>query len=208
MKYIGMTALAAGLALTGAYFYGTQSVQLAQAGSSSCTYSVESVTGPKKMHAYQTMRLSTGSPSGEAMRGFTHALSVDITALDEGCEAVTFEKMVAVMTASDVANSGWYRKAAMDGLLVMNHDTGEVVANGEVERILDQEVRFRVHGENMIIPSGATVTYDFYVDTTYASDEFGDSIRLDLKENSIAWNDSVRTVRELNSEITGNTVSF
>lgn len=207
MKYLGMTVLAAGLALTGAYFVGTQSVQQAEAGSSSCTYTVESVTGSRKMHAYTTLTLDAASPSGAALTGVIPALSVNISALDAGCEDVTLKGLTAVMTASDNAGSHWIRRSAMSGLLVVDRDSGDVVATGVAGRILGNEVRFNVKSD-VLVESGDTMTLDFYIDTTYASDVLDDSVQMEIKENSLSWSDSVRTVRQMHDEVIGNTLIF
>lgn len=207
MKYLGMTVLAAGLALTGAYFYGMQSVQWAEAGSSSCTYSVDGVTGPKKMHAYTALMLDAASPSGAAATSVIPVLSIDVSALDAGCEDVTLKGLMAIMTTTDNAGTHWNRTTAMAGLLVMDHDSGDIVATGAVGRILGNEVRFNVTGD-VLIESGETMTLDFYVDATYASEELDDMLRMDVKESSFSWSDSLRTIREMNAEITGNTLTF
>lgn len=206
MKYMGMTVLAAGLALTAAYFYGAQSVGSAIAGEQSCSFDVNSVTGVKKMRSQLTAVLDASSPSGAAVpSGFTHVLRVNMTA-EEGCEPVTFEKWVGTLAVTDGGNRNWARLSAMEGMLVLDADTGDVVTTGVASKLSTSAVDFTMG--QVVIHSGETRALDFYVDTTYASEENDDTAMFSLKENSFQWSDGRKTVREMNETIAGNVLVF
>lgn len=201
-----MTIVAAGLALTAAYYFGAQSIGYAQAGSGSCTYTVHTVNGDRSMRAYLQVVLDSASPSGAAIPGLDSALRINVSALDSGCDAVTVNRMTIDMSASDNAGSKWIRRSGRSGITLEDVDTGVVVASGVASRILGNTVRFAV--DPFVLNSGETKTLDVYLDTSGASALMDDSVQLEVAANGIRWSDERRTIQEMNGAVVGGAIVF
>ncbi len=201
MKHFGMTIVAAGLALTSAYYFGAQSVGFASAGSGSCTYTVDTVSGSRSMHAYMQTVLDSTSPSGESTPDLHSFLRINVSALDSGCDAVTVNRMMVDMSASDNAGTKWFRRAARAGLTLEDVDTGDIVATGVMSRIVGNNVQFAV--EPFSLNSGETKTIDVYFDANGASADLDDAVQLSIPANGITCSDEHRTVHEMNAVLQG-----
>lgn len=206
MKHFGMTIVAAGLALTTAYFFGAQSVGFAEAGSGSCSYTIHTVSGDKTMRAYLQVVLDSVSPSGAAIPGLDSVMRINVSALDSGCDAITVNRMMIDMNASDNAGSKWVRRAARGGITLEDVDTGAVVASGVASKILGTTVRFAV--EPFVLNSGETKTLDVYLDTSGASALMDDSVQLEVAVNGLRWSDERRTVQEMNGAVVGGAIIY
>lgn len=206
MKHFGMTIMAAGLALTAAYYFGAQTIGYAEAGSQSCRYSVETVSGKTTMRSYLNVTLDAASASGESTPDSHSFLRVNVSALDAGCETVTVDRLTIDMAATDNAGTGWVRRAARSGITVEDVETGDVVAVGVPARIIKNEARFFV--QEFALRSGETRTLDIYFDASAASAELDDSIHFTVAANGTSWSDEHRSIHEMNAEVSGQTVTF
>ncbi|MBT3230915.1 hypothetical protein HN358_04025 [Candidatus Uhrbacteria bacterium] len=149
-----------------------------------------------------TGTLSSTSPSGASIPGYTEVLRVNITSEHDECDDMVVTYLRLEINSTDNAGTDWNDILQFDAYDLSTDPTNPVMTG---QAMLDGTMVSLVG--DLEIPAGETITFSVWVDTSGASAVSDDALQLEL-ENMLHVDGVSETIYFMDLGVIGGTLQF